>query len=347
MDFMETIQKGLEKVLSSKKDISVQLLECLQEVTTKQIQKGLGDRNTYVGASDLNGCVRKAILGKRNKRGFGLQSALHLVRGHLAELIIMMALRAQGVKFLYQPELVHPIKPYNKAHVDFMFVGKDRVHILEIKSGKKKKNFADYEAQITNQMGIAQAMYPNRKVTESLCHMDLTAATINYNNEYEYDKEEDAKIQAQVDLFWDVMQHPGTEDAHCKQTPLCGWCDFIGTCPKYSGEDLPAIEDNELEEQVLSYLDLDMSKSQINSDHKEMNEKLKEIFVALGRTVKVGEYSVGTPKRSRRGDIDEKKLKNEKPDVWADLDQNYRKPASVYHVLNIKPLVNKTKKKAA
>lgn len=341
MDFLQTIQEGLEQVLKSGKDLSTLLLECLQDVTSKQIQKGLGDRSQYIGASDLNnGCIRKTILGKRHKRDLDLQSSLFFMRGHLAELIIMMALRAKKVSFIYQPELVHPDKPYQKAHLDFMFMGKNRIHVLDIKTGKDGKNLNMYKPQIENQMGLVKLNYPEvEKVTGAICHIDLTSALFKYENGFEFDPEAFAEGQKQVDLIWDIMQYPGTEDAHTQKTPLCGWCDSINTCPRFIGSELPEVDDPELIEKIQNFLDLGIAKDQTESAFETSKEELTELVKAFGCRLKIGGFAVGTPQRGRKGGIDEAKLKREKPDVWADIDQNYRKNGSKWNVLEVDALV--------
>lgn len=345
MNFVEILKEGIVKVLNSEKDFAALQLEALQEVISKHNLQGLGDRKTYVGASDLSGCVRRAALNKRDKKNIDLTAALHFIRGHLDEVVVIMALRAMDVRFTYQPELIHPDKPYIKAHLDFLFEDANRVHILDCKSGKIKANADMWHEQMQTQMGLARLNFPDKKVTGSVLNLDLTGAQIRYFDLELYTSEFE-KCIVKADLLWDVLNAPGTEDAHARVDYLCGWCNHIETCPRFSGKGLTEIPN--LIETVEEFVNAKAISDSATAETDSLKEDLLEIAKGLGRKVKVGGHTMRAAKRTRKGGIDEKKLEEEKPDVAADLNENYRKPASEYYLLEVKEIrVKETKKKAA
>ena len=56
-------------------------------VHQQQTSAHLGDRTTYVGASDIAGCPRKAVLGKLLPVAHTIKQLLVFDRGHAAQAI--------------------------------------------------------------------------------------------------------------------------------------------------------------------------------------------------------------------------------------------------------------------
>ena len=84
------------------------LQAALQQLATRHTVEKLGDRSTYLGASDIGACPRKTILGKCNHQEAYLVTLLRYRRGHMAEDIVATALTAAGfTNFKQQVEVRH------------------------------------------------------------------------------------------------------------------------------------------------------------------------------------------------------------------------------------------------
>ena len=149
----------------------------------------LGDRNLYVGLSDIGRaleCPRAALANKIYPRPQdSLQKQLTLQRGHWLEHGIGQALTAQNLNMLPQLELglVHQGVPV-KAHLDFTLVWekpRPAVRILEIKStGRLPETlYTSYEVQLHGQAGLLallwnQPAFSLRDGNGTLAHHNLT-----------------------------------------------------------------------------------------------------------------------------------------------------------------------------
>jgi hypothetical protein len=149
----------------------------------------LGDRNRYIGLSDIGRaleCPRAALASKLFLRSQdSLQKQLVLQRGHWLEHGIGQALAAHKLHVLPQLELglVHKGTPV-KAHLDFTLVWekpRPAVRILEIKSTGRLPDtlFTSYEVQLHGQTGLlaqlwSQPAFSLRDANGALAHRNLT-----------------------------------------------------------------------------------------------------------------------------------------------------------------------------
>jgi len=109
-------------------------MELILENYLKQPKIELGNRTTYVGASDVGQCPRKVVLSKTQPVPCDLQTLIRFERGNLVERIVENALNHSGIKYDPQVEVVHPKLPHIKAHLDFMFSRQNEIAVLETKS---------------------------------------------------------------------------------------------------------------------------------------------------------------------------------------------------------------------
>ena len=113
------------------------LQAALQQLATRHTVEKLGDRSTYLGASDIGACPRKTILGKRTHQEADLVTLLRYRRGHMAEDIVATALTAAGfTNFKQQVEVRHKGAIPIIGHLDFVFVSEARktMAVLEVKA---------------------------------------------------------------------------------------------------------------------------------------------------------------------------------------------------------------------
>lgn len=244
--------------------IAAGLAKARQDHTTQT----LGDRAEYVGASDIGQCPRKAVLGKTVPKEPDLASLIRFKRGHLAEDIIAEALQA------YQPdrqvELTTDIpycpkcywwtaKPASgpmhcpdcgnrlrllpmKAHCDFVF-GDDLV--LECKSSNSREIRDSWKLQLQMQLFLYEHCH---QISPQGCIvvMDLASGSLKVSEPCSLAMEMvPGIIQRGIEIWESVLGAEAAADPEYADSiktepgPLCGWCDYLATCPAFQGEDLP------------------------------------------------------------------------------------------------------------
>ncbi|MFH2000982.1 MAG: hypothetical protein ABIK28_14970, partial [Planctomycetota bacterium] len=102
--------------------LMITLQAALQQLAIQQTVETLGDRATYLGASDIGACPRKTILSKLNPPEADLVTLLRFRRGHMAEDIVAAAFTAAGfTNFKRQVEVRYAGDVPVTAHIDFVF----------------------------------------------------------------------------------------------------------------------------------------------------------------------------------------------------------------------------------
>lgn len=166
------------------------LLDILQQGLVisgaQQTRKELGERNSYIGLSDLvkySECPRSAIAGKIGKNAPTLQKLIPLQRGHWFENGIADVLASLRANQLRQLELSINIDEVPlRAHMDFTLVW-DRpaqaVRILELKTCEKLPSEAmpAHVFQVVGQISLLQE-YWNKPVF----NLKDKAGKIKYSN---------------------------------------------------------------------------------------------------------------------------------------------------------------------
>ena len=149
--------------------LMITLQAALQQLAVQQTVETLGDRTTYLGASDILACPRKTILAKLQPPEADLVTLLRFRRGHMAEDIVAAAFTAAGfTNFRRQVEVRHRGDVPIMAHIDFVFTSKVRktMAVLEVKSPETipTEPYGSWETQLYLQMGLLAAAYPDYTV---------------------------------------------------------------------------------------------------------------------------------------------------------------------------------------
>ena len=138
--------------------------------TTRNAQSQLGNREEYVGLSDVASfvqCPRAAVLRRLSIKKGGdndFARTWTLARGHFLEDGIACALSALGLPLIRQLEIREGSSVPLRAHLDFVLATsepKPTVRILEIKtsSALPETLYANYEIQVLGQVGLFQKNY--------------------------------------------------------------------------------------------------------------------------------------------------------------------------------------------
>jgi len=236
----------------------------------------LGDRRSYVGASDVGQCPRKAVLEKFSDEPQDLATLFRFARGHIAENLVFQALANQSDKlprWRYQKEVTHRTHPF-RAHIDFLFETREVLGVLEVKTcdGIPPLPYDGWIQQVHFQMGLLKDRNPDKAVRGAVFAMDLNKGQVRLFNGYQYSSELYEGLLVKASHIWDCMSN-GTEP-RAEKSPLCTWCRHRPDCPAYDqDEEIPSLP---LESQLEEYLGL---KEQVK-DLKGEIDKLVEMFKA-------------------------------------------------------------------
>jgi len=295
-------------------------------------ESNLGDRTTYVGASDVAGCPRQAVLNKQNPPRYGLSTLIQFARGHLAEQILLKGAEKSGISFQHQFTVDHAGGPY-KAHIDFVFgARKDGpLAVLEMKSthdGVPDDPRGSWIRQLHFQMGLLQDKFPKAQVKGAIMGIDLGKGVWRLYNGFQPDREIYQGLLTRAAHIWEALA--GNVSPRTEKGPLCAWCHHRPGCPAYQTEGVP--ECAGMEGALTEYQGLQEQIKVLQQDLDRIKEKLQEaVRLADPETLKarVGE-SLLTIKELCRTSIDSKALKKALPDIF----QEYAR-TSTYEVLRI------------
>lgn len=290
----------------------------VQELNRRQTAT-LGDRTTYIGASDIAGCARKVYLQKQNPIQPDTRTLLKFSRGHAAEWLLDKIFKAGGGVYDTQVELSHPSEPM-KCHLDFLFYtdfdGNPEMHAIEVKSvsGIPDAPYPQWEDQLGFQLGMLRMQYPKGKISGSILAMDLNAGQVHQFNGYGYDEPTFNYLYCRGLHLLDVLN--GKEKARTSPTHLCGYCQYRDDCPEMT---LPKVLlPPEIEMIAQKYAELNSTKSHAEKEMKSIRKELLDysgpIFKGRSDTVDLVVSSVASSMT-----VDSALLKKQYPDVYPNV----------------------------
>ena len=223
------------------------LEKALQEKSRKD-SAHLGNRSLYIGASDIAGCPRKAVLARRHPPIFDTRTLLKFARGHAAEDLVAQIFQAGGLNPDREMALIHPDYPFLECHVDFHFRfrredGRGRIHVLELKScdGIPLEPYGSWINQLHVQMGFVLLHNPGWEISGSILAIDLNSGQWQEFNGF-----------APQELVFEVLLNKGIHIWECLDDPnfepaierglLCDHCPYRIGCPAFAGEVLIPVE---------------------------------------------------------------------------------------------------------
>ena len=284
-------------------DMKALLLTSLQTLSKQHTQETLGDRSSYLGASDIGNCPRKVIFERLQPADHDLATLLRFQRGHMAEDIVANAMTAAGyTNFDRQVEVIASGTTPIKVHIDFVFTTNNpKVKaILEIKSTTSipDEPYASWESQLYLQMGSLKEQYPEYQIKAAVLAIDLGSGEVEFFNGYIPEDTMYAGLLDRASKIWTDYQFmaighpklPATEPGN-----LCGYCNHLSTCPRFAAEEVPELEDAVAELQELQ----DKEKSLKNQiEPKKAN--LLQIVDRAGHPIKVNGSILSKATRSRK-----------------------------------------------
>lgn len=313
---MNKLQTFLEKALKEK---------------ARQNSQHLGDRKTYIGASDIGGCPRKAVFARIQPVEHDAATLMKFARGHAAEDLIHGIFQAGGLSPLREVEIRHPEFPDLLCHIDFLFKAKSgRLHVVELKTtnGLPDTPYESWVAQLHFQMGLLALAYPDADIGGSILTIDLNAGTWHEFNSYKPDEitfnllvAKGRRIKACLDTWETPDVEPGL---------LCGFCPYRTDCPAFS-EGALVIPD-EIQDLAKRHLEATALKK---ITEKKVS-KLKEDILSFTGTCFKGKSNslfINTSEVRASETVDAYVLKNRFPEIY----QQVKKERAGFTRLDIKP----------
>lgn len=251
----------------------------LIEEGLRNTDSGLGERSTYVGASDIGQCLKKSYLSKFDKEDFDFEQLLIFERGHVAEGIFIKGLenspKKDAFSFKKQLEFVGKdewsfIRTHLDLHVSFPredVAVEGKTFRTELPDGKPRLSWL-YQNHI--QMWLASES-TGRKTRGIIAAIDLNTAK---RHEFSVTFSEILLHQAQERALklWNAMQTRTEPEGEVSD--LCAYCPYKNSCSTLlkNGENLP----EEVDSMLIRLKELSASEKEA----KALRENIKAFMEA-------------------------------------------------------------------
>ena len=288
----------------------------------------LGDRRSYLGASEVGACLRKVVAAKLTPEPFDTAAMGRMLAGRamenevvqLVRLALNGSLRNTGRN---QLELEHPDLPF-RAHPDGRIVGEDGDGILEVKTASAAL-FRRYQAeglpqayldQVQAQLGLSGLSWGlvvlvSRENLAEVETFHLSFNPVSYG--YLVDR---ARTAAEALRLNDLP--PGEPEREG-----CHGCPFAGECPEHQAQrkalsegQLPDVTCLELECELEELAGLESDLEPIQARITELRDRLKGHLLEAGLSRVHLEGGTVQLTASTRKSLDGKALQRDSPEVY-------------------------------
>jgi CRISPR-associated exonuclease Cas4 len=307
----------------------------LKAVSKSQTEEELGDRSTYIGASDISGCLLSAYLNKKLEVEHDLSKLLIFERGHIAESIIEKALKSKGLHYTPQYEINDEVAGFPvKAHLDFVIESKNELVILEIKTTNRTltEPYSSWILQVNFQMGLLQKT-TNKKVRAKVIAFDLNAGSLS---EFPVEFDESMysiALQKAEELSYSIQNNEAPQP---EEQLYCSSCPHKGQCPLFNQVN-ETIEADEVVFSVETLKTLEKEKKELDNQIKSIKAELEAFCREKGiKKAKVADYLISMSADSSYTSIDTALLKKEDPELFNELISKYSKTTTRKGSLRIK-----------
>ncbi|OSS42514.1 hypothetical protein DESAMIL20_698 [Desulfurella amilsii] len=247
----------------------------------KESEKNLGNREMYIGASDIVGCPRKAILSKFAPVDHSPETLIKFLRGHIAESVVENALKETKYLWATQYEVTHKELPFIKAHLDFIIYSRDykKIFVVEVKSvnGLPDSPYGNWQNQLYFQMGLLKDKFPEAIVKGSIFAVDVNTGKYKEYNSFEYNEVIYKMLIEKAKEIWNSLnklKETGAEEGLATEvSPLCAYCQFKQSCPNFTGDELSLPD--EIKDEIVKFAELQEQEKEI----KEQKEKIRDFVM--------------------------------------------------------------------
>lgn len=250
--------------------LMITLQTALQQLALQHTVEMLGDRTTYLGASDIGACPRKTILSKLKTPEADLVTLLRFRRGHMAEDIVAAAFTAAGfTNFKRQVEVRYAGDVPVMAHLDFVFISEARktMAVLEVKAPETipEHPYGSWETQLYVQMGLLANSYPDYTVEKgAILAVNFGEQGMQLFNGYTPQSLIYEGLMDRASTIWNAYQQYAAGELTTpvmEAGPLCGYCPFLMDCPKFEAEEV-----RELTESVEILVELQQQQRDLETE---------------------------------------------------------------------------------
>lgn len=288
-----------------------------------QSDSGLGDRSTYIGASDVGQCMRKAYLSKKVGEKHDLKQLLIFERGHVGEGVIEKALQTQKLKYKSQVEVSGQDELYFiKTHIDFEVSFKKEEVVIECKTSNIIPEYPRESWLLQTQVQIGLLATKTRKRVRGI----IAAMNLNSGEAKEWNVEFDPILfNVAIDRAKELWKHlEENNEPEGEVSDLCAFCSFKGNCPslRAKGEELPK-ELLELVEQIRAFRSFEKKT-------KEAKENVKAFMEAAGIKKATLEDMTLELKYFRKESLYAEALKKNYPDIAAEITSRSEPYSALY-----------------
>jgi len=285
----------------------------------------LGDRSQYIGASDIAGCPRKAVLSRQHPVEHSVTTQLRFAWGHLSQELFARLFTKGGLRFEEEVEIIHPQNSRIRCHIDFLFKGRDgRYHVVEKKATKDlpPEPYQSWVDQLQFQMGMLKRFHQEAQGAE--INGSVLAASplpkedprkiVNGVKEYNSFAPNDIVFEHLMKKANHILAAiDGKEEARCEPSFICGVCPYNSSCPSQKSPDYEIPKD--VITVAKAYLELNEQKKRLEADLEALKEDLLKYtgksFSGMHDGVQIRSFTVkdGTT-------VDSKKLQKDFPEAF-------------------------------
>lgn len=301
----------------------------LPKVLAEHTVNSLGDRSTYIGASDIGGCLRSAYLGKKEKANYDIAQHIVFERGHLSEGIVAKML--EGTPYKTQVEAIgsadngFPIK----AHIDFVVDFGKEVVIVEAKSTSNpiEQPYDSWVLQTQLQMSLLKN---NKDYSKKLIRGYIIAIDVNSGWYKTFEVEPNGTLSniamAKANVLARALQTNKCPEGEVQL--YCSRCPFKADCEAVSKG-----TDKQLPFNIKSIIGRLKELQSTEKEIKKCKDTVKS-FMEATNTIVAKSDTITVSLKENSGDnysVDVNKLRVEQPDIYA----KYRVPAKKYKYIQI------------
>lgn len=286
----------------------------LKKAAEEETAASLGDRSSYIGASDIGGCLFKAYCDKTNtlSQENDFQQEIVFQRGHVAETIIRKMLG----KTLPIKEQVELVEDKVKCHIDFVMEGKSELVIIECKSVKAEisEPYLSWQLQVQLQMDLLKKT-TDKAVTAFIIAINLNTGWLEvFLIEPDDYLLNEAKTKAQTlrEALENNVAPKATEQLYCSV------CKHKWQCPLYNNKNFCETTNNSQIEKLLEEAKTEQEKlKELATSLDNKKEEIKQFMLNANISKLASPNAIASlGKDSQVDKFESKALKEEMPEIY-------------------------------
>lgn len=304
----------------------------LPKVLKKASEDSLGDRSTYVGSSDIGGCLRKAYLDKISETNYDLATLIRFQRGHISENIVAAML--DGLNYDKQVECETEFEGFElKSHIDFLLKAPKELVIVEAKSVQSEVD-APYPSWVFQ---VQYQLHLLKQSTNKPLRAFVIALNINTGWHKVFDVSYNATLaELALSNAKKLIQALQTKiEPEPKEQLYCSTCPHKASCPLLT-KGVQTLSDDAL---ILGrkLTELYTKKKEVEKALEQAKVEFEDLMRSLELSrVKVDENLISLSKDSTSVSFDTKALKDSEPELYESLYAKYQKTINRKGYLSVK-----------